>query len=333
MHASQPTRPHGARPPAQAAAALVLVAALGCGETAADLQQQIGQRLQQGLTSTDKKRPEEPDRLPPELVINKLRLYVDCVNATRVPIYGAYRRGAAAFAGTTRVPPDEVPPEALDACATAERDGPLLKPPLPALEQALAAYHTTSRAFAATIAAVREDMSYKSSSVEAEGERSSIYNNFNDAYRAWDEARRALDEQIDARQGRLEAAVLREIEARAGAGLEWHARNVISKARPHVRCLGDHDEFTASVCEAFHAAFDAAHAEFRAAFDSDPSAATRVFWLSQFAQSLGEYDAAADALARSIRDGKARPGDIGAVVREYNDALHDSELLDFTPRG
>ncbi|HEY8375426.1 MAG TPA: hypothetical protein VIK91_03010, partial [Nannocystis sp.] len=329
-------RPQAPTPRRTGPAARVLAAALavsGCGETAAEWQQRIGERLQKGLTSTDKKRPGEPDRLPPELVLNKLRLYVDCVNATRVPFYDAYRVGAAAFAGKTRTAPAAVPQTALDACAKAERDGPLLKPPLPALEQALSAYYSYSRGFSATIEAVREDMSHKSSSILAEGERSSIYNNFSDAYRRWDEARRTLDEQIDARQSRLEAAVLAEIEARAGAGLEWHSRNVAFKARPHARCLDDHDEFTAGVCTAYYNAFEAAYAEFRAAYDSDPVAAARVFWMPQFARSLGEYADAAAALTRAIRDGKARAADIGAVVREYHDAVHDSELLGFTRPG
>src|SRR5690606_35683692 len=136
----------------------------------------------------------------------------DCLDATRVPIYDAYRAAAAAFAGRSRRGPDPVPPEALGHCAKAEIEGPLLKPPLPALEQAVAAYHATARAFAATIEAVREDMSEKTSTIIASGERSSIYNNFRDAHQAWDDARRVLDAQIDVRQARLDEAVLVEIE-------------------------------------------------------------------------------------------------------------------------
>jgi hypothetical protein len=306
-----------------------LCAVLACNGGVAGLQRQISERLQQGLTATDNKRPEEPDRLPPELVLNKLRLYVDCVGATRVPVYDAYREGAAAFAGRTRTPPAGIPPEAIGECDKAEHEGPLLKPPQPALEQAVAVYNDTAKVFAATIDAVREDMSHKSSSIEEDGERSPIYNNFSDAYRAWDDSRRALEEQIAARQGRLDAAVLTEIEARAGAGLEWHTRNVIIQAKPYVRCIGDHDEFTAGVCEAFHTAFSAAYAEFRAAYESDPQAAAAVFWLPQFADSLAEYAAAADRLTQAIRDGKARSGEISAVVQEYNDAVHDGETVNF----
>lgn len=329
-----PARPatRNPRPPGLGLAAPLLVL-LACGEGGVEaLQRQISERLQQGLTSTDKKRPEEPDRLPPQLVINKLRLYVDCVGATRVPLYDAYRDAAAAFAGRTRALPPEIPPEALDQCGKAEREGPLLKPPLPALEQAAAAYHDNSRLFAATIDAVREDMSLKTSSIEEDGEQSPIYNNFSDAYRGWDEARRALEEQIAARQGRLDAAVLAEIETRAGAGLEWHTRNVIIQAKPYVRCIGDHDEFTAGVCEAFHTAFTAAVGEFRAAYESDPAAAAKVFWLPQFAQSLDEYAAAADRLSQAIRDRKARSGEISAVVQEYGDAFRDGETVNFATR-
>ena len=96
-----------------------------------------------------------------------------------------------------------------------------------------------------------------------------------------------------------------------------------------MRCIGDHDEFTAGVCEAFHGAFTGAYAEFRAAYDSDPKAASAVFWLPQFAESLADYAAAADALSQAIKAGKARSGDISAVVSEFVDAVHDSENVNF----
>lgn len=309
-------------------AALALACLAACGETGEQIQQRIGERLQQQLTSSDKKRPEEPDRLPPELVVNKLGLYVDCLGQTRVPLYAGFRVGGAAFAGRGREAPEPVPPEVLARCDKAERDGPLLQPPLPALEQAAVAYHAAARAFAGEIDAVREDMNQKPSTVLRDGERAPLYARFTAAFRAWDEARRALDERIFELQTQLDTELLAKIEARAGKGLEWHTRDAIMKAKPYVRCLGDHDEYTAAVCELYLAGFRAAHAEFRAAFEADPAAA-RVFWLPQFAGSLAEFAARADALSAAIREDKARAGDIGAVVREYNDALRDSASVNF----
>lgn len=319
-----------ARSHIHALACLALAAA--CGETGEQIQQRIGEQLQQQLTSSDKKRPEEPDRLPPELVVNKLRLYVDCLNQTRVPLYAGFRRGAAAFAGHGKDAPEPVPPEALGECDKAEREGPLLQPKLPALQQAAVAYHAAARAFAGEIDAVREDMAQKPSVVLREGEQGPVYERFTAAFRAWDDARRDLDEQIDANQTRLDDELLAKIEARSGKGLEWHTRQAILKAKPYIRCLGDHDEYTAAVCELYLAGFRASYADFRAAFESDPTAA-KVFWLPQFAGSLAEFAAAADGLSAAIREDKARSGQIGEVVREYNDALRDSGSVNFRTAG
>lgn len=305
-----------------------LLALAACGETAEQIQRQINVRLQQQLTSSDKKRPEEPDRLPPELVINKLRLYVECLNETRVPLYAGFRRGAAAFAGHSKVAPEPVPPETLDECDKAVREGPLLQPRLRPLEDAAVAYYAAAVAFAGEIDAVVADMDARPSSVLREGEEAPLYARFTAAFRGWDEARRALDERIDGHQTRLDDEMLVKIESRAGRGLEWHARNAIFKAKPYVRCLSDHDEFTAAVCELYLAGFRAAYADFRAAYDADADAA-RVFWLPQYAGSLAEFEAAAEGLSAAIRGDKARSGQIGEVVHEYGDALRDSGTLNF----
>lgn len=314
--------------PAPTLLALTLASGGACGETGTQIQQQIGERLQQGLTSTDKKRPEEPDRLPPELVLNKLDLYVACINATRVPLYSGFRRASAAFAGHDRDAPDPVPPEALDRCGKAEREGPLLQPRLQALEQAAVTYHATARALADTLDAVRADMSERSVQVR-EGEDSPLHDRLHGEFRAWDDARRALDDQIEARRSQLDAELLAQIEARSGKGLEWHSRNAIMLAKPYVRCLGDHDEFTAGICERFHTEFRAAHDAFRAVYEADLEAARRVFWMPQFAGSLAEFAATAESLDSALHEHRAQPGEIAATLREYADALRDSETLNF----
>ena len=315
-----------ARSHIHALACLALAAA--CGETGEQIQQRIGEQLQQQLTSSDKKRPEEPDRLPPELVVNKLRLYVDCLNQTRVPLYAGFRRGAAAFAGHGKDAPEPVPPEALGECDKAEREGPLLQPRLRLLEEAAVTYHAAARAFSEQIDAVIADMDAKPSSVLREGEEGPLYARFTAAFRAWDEARRALDERIAGHQTRLDEELLAKIEARSGRGLEWHARHAIFKAKPYVRCLGDSDEYTAAVCELYLAGFRAAYTDFRAALAENPGTAA-VFWLPQYTGSLAEFAAAAEGLSAAIRDDKARAGQIGEVVREYGDALRDSGTLNF----
>lgn len=305
---------------------LALFALLACGETGAQLQQQIGERLQQQLTSTDKKRPEEPDRLPPELVTGKLSLYATCLSSTRVSLYDGFRRVGAAFTGKGREAPDPVPPEALAECSKAGREAPLLQPPMLELDRAVVAYEAAARALAEALDAVREDMSQKTPSIK-EGEASPLFARVEAAYQTWDGAREALSAEIDARQARLDDELLAKIEARAGKGIEWHSRRAMFAARPFDRCLTEHDEFTARVCEGHHTAFRAAYADFRAALAAGTPG--DVFWLPQFSESLEEFARAADALADALAANKADAEAIGAVSREYADALRDSESLNF----
>ena len=72
---------------ARSLVALTVMLTLGaCNEATEEIRNQIGERLQQRLTADDAPAPSGAP-LPPELVANKLILYVDCVNTSRVPLY------------------------------------------------------------------------------------------------------------------------------------------------------------------------------------------------------------------------------------------------------
>lgn len=306
--------------------ALTLLGA--CNEATEGLRNQIGERLQQRLTADDAPAPAGAP-LPPELVANKLGLYIDCVNTSRVPLYAGFRQVSAAQAAGKRARAADIAPvldESLESCVKAQREGPLLQPPLPALEAAAATYLARARELAAAVGAVRAELA------EKPGARDPAVTDpktrFAAAFARWDEARQALDAEIDARQAEVDAAVLAEVEARGGKRLEWHARDLMRAARPYVRCLGDHDEITAKICAAYFTPFDQAYQAFKAVHAADPGAA-RVFWMPQFVASLDKYHRSADDLRAALRDNKARVGDIGAVAREYNDLLRDFGALNF----
>ncbi len=318
-------------------ARLLLIAALAaglgaCQEATQELRNQIGERLQQRLTPDDAPAPEGAP-LPPELVANKLILYVDCVNTSRVPLYAGFRQvSAAAIAGKkARITDiDPVLDESLESCAKAQREGPLLQPPLPTLEAAAATYLARARELAAAVAAVRDKLAEKPG--ERDPAATDPKTRFAAAFSRWDDARQALDEEIDARQAEVDAAVLAEVLRRGGKGLEWHARDLMRAARPYVRCLGDHDEITAKICAGFFTPFDQAYQAFMAVHAADQGA-DKVFWMPQFVASLGKYHRAADALRAALHDNKAQAGDIGAVAREYNDLIRDFAALNFTAAG
>lgn len=306
--------------------ALLALALLACNDATRELRNQLGEQLQQRLTPSDK-----PDTssapLPPELVSNKLGLYVDCVNSTRVPLYAGFRQVDAALAAGKKARAETIDPvleEALERCVKAQREGPLLQPPMPALESSATTYLASARELAAAISAFRGGLSGA-----ADPEATDPKTRFHAAFTRWDTARRALDEHIDAHQATVDAAVLATIERRSGKGLEWHTRDLMRAAKPYVRCLGDHDEITAKICEPFLAPLSAAHAAFRAVHDADPTAAAAVFWMPQFVKSLEDYRAAATDLRATLHDNKAAAGDIARVVRAYNDLVRDSNQLNF----
>jgi tetratricopeptide (TPR) repeat protein len=300
--------------------------ATACGD---ELRNQIGERLQQGLTPVDAPAPEGAP-LPPELISNKLSLYVDCANSTRVPLYAGFREVNAALRAGKKARAENITPvleEWLEPCVKAQREGPLLQPPLPDLELLSRLYLASARELAAAIGAFRESLTEKPGAPV--DDTTDPRTRFNAAFERWDEARQALDQEIDARQASVDAAVLAEVEQRSGKGLEWHARDLMRAARPYVRCLGDHDEITAKICAGLHTPFDQAHRAFQAIVEADPAGVERVFWMPQFVASLAEYHDAADALREALRDNKASAADIGLAIREYNDLVRDFAAINF----
>lgn len=303
---------------------LLLLAA--CGD---ELRNTIGERLQQRLTNSD--RPVAAGaELPPELISNKLSLFVDCANSTRVPLYAGFREVNAAQAAGKKARAGSITPvldEWLEPCVKAQREGPLLQPPLVELEAAAADYLAKARELAAAIGAVRASLSEKPG--EGDPAQTDPNTRFAAAFTRWDGARQILDREIDRQQASVDEQVLAEALRRSGRGLEWHARDMMRAARPYLRCLGDHDEITAKICAGLYTPFEQAYKAFMAVHDADPAAAAKVFWMSQFVASLGEYRSSADALRADLQDNKARAGDIGETVREYNDLVRDFAALNF----
>lgn len=338
--------------PALALLAGLLAGPLGCKEATRELRNVIGERLQQSLSADDK-----PDTssapLPPELVGAKLSLYVECVNSTRVPLYAGFRQVNAASAAGKRARQtiDPVLEEAFEKCVRAQREGPLLQPPLPTLESAATVYLASARELAAAIAAVRAQLAEPEPERPARGKPAKAApepapepapdpfaatdpkTRFTAAFHRWDDTRRTLDETIDDLQATVDAAVLATVERKQGKRIEWHTRDLMRASKPYVRCLGDHDEITAKICEAFFAPLAEARAAFHRVHDGDRRAAADVFWMPQFVASLEDFFTSADALRAALHDNTARSADLGRTLREYNDLVHDFDLLNFTAAG
>jgi hypothetical protein len=335
---------------ARALALALALAATACNQ-ARDLRNLIGERLQESLVADDK-----PDTssapLPPELISAKLSLYIDCVGSTRVPLYAGFRQvNAAGLAGkkARRQSIDLVLEEAFEKCVKAQREGPLLQPPLPELENAARLYLASARELAAAIAAVREDLAdepadkpQQAPQDQAERPRAGpgpagrrpradrpedpVHRRVRPLGRHPPRPRR----HIDALQATVDAAVLATVERRVGKRIEWHTRDLMRAAKPYVRCLGDHDEITAKICEAFFTPLADARAAFLKIHDADPARAREVFWMPQFVESLGDFFTSADALRAALKANTARSVDLGRTIREFNDLVHDFNQLNFS---
>jgi hypothetical protein len=350
---------------ATAALAALILAVPACKETQ-ELRNLIGERLQESLVADDK-----PDTssapLPPELISAKLSLYIDCVGSTRVPLYDGFRQvNAAARAGkkARRQSIDLVLEEAFEKCVKAQREAPLLQPPLPELENAATTYLASARELAAAIVAVREALvddseprldpnrPDKKSSKRA-GKKSSKQQptpapepppvpapagpvltdpnvRFAAAFGRWDEARRDLDDHIDGLQATVDTAVLATVERKSGKRIEWYTRDLVRATKPYVRCLGDHDEITAKICEAFFKPMAAAREAFFKIRDTYPRGADEVFWMPQFIESLDDFYKEADALRAALAANTARSSDLGRTIRAFNDLVHDFGQLNFS---
>lgn len=344
---------------ATGALAALLLAAPACKE-ARDLRNLIGERLQESLVADDK-----PDTssapLPPELISAKLSLYIECVGSTRVPLYDGFRQvNAAALAGkkARRQSIDLVLEEAFEKCVKAQREAPLLQPPLPELENAATTYLASARELAAAIVAVREALvddseprldpkkptkktAKKSAKKQPEPEPepppveagpvlTDPHVRFTAAFGRWDEARRDLDDHIDAQQATVDIAVLATVERKSGKRIEWYTRDLMRAAKPYVRCLGDHDEITAKICEAFFKPMASAREAFLKIRDTYPRGADEVFWMPQFIKSLDDFYGEADDLRAALHANTADSSDLGRTIREFNDLVHDFSQLNFS---
>ena len=318
---------------------LVLLALAACTpDTSEQLKGALEDSLREKLEA--RARPPAPVTAPapgestrPQLLANKLGLYVACISASRARAGAALDAAAALFddkgrlrAGA-RLPPDLLPPEALDRCRKAHKEGPHLQPAQPDLEAALAAYaEALDRAYSDVgdlAALLARDLPRKERDAAAAPLRGRLV----DAQAAWHTAAPALTQAIDAAQDEIDAATLANVEERAGKGLEYACRAFVIRARPLARCLGEHAD--AAACEGAFFEVEQAHGDLHAQLAAARAAgATSFFWLDRFITSADELYSAARDLMKQARSGDARAGRT-RVVEEFADLQSDARKLNF----
>ncbi|MCA9662897.1 MAG: DUF3829 domain-containing protein, partial [Myxococcales bacterium] len=243
----------------------------GCTKDTSDqLKGAIEEELKERLKKKKKRATADQTEAQPELLINKLSLYLDCASETQGVVresHRVYRRRVPAegsiLAGGEAIP--TVPEAARGRCQAAVKSGRQLQPPQPELEVAMAeyaealdAYATRVGEIAAMLAARGGEGAGKKIDPATEATIRELDASVEAAFGAWEDASTSLTREINATQERLDTAVLGRIEGRAGKRVEYFTRAFVIASRPLVRCLSADP---GSACEAAFFTLEQAHGE------------------------------------------------------------------------
>jgi len=312
--------------------------ALGCTK---DTSEQLKGALEDQLKERLAKQKQEAAAVDdggaqPELLANKLSLYLECGRATQALARESHRVYAERVAeegelrpGVTGVVP-LIGATALSSCAKAAKTGRHLQPPQPELEAATVAYSEAVSSYAARLEEVvgvleSSDTSKKIDPVTAVTIRE-LHPSFEAAYSAWEDASEALTLEINGTQARVDASVLARIEERAGKGAEYFTRAFVIASRPLVRCLTSEPGVA---CESAFFAIEQAHGELHGYLERHPEEAGKVFWMEHFLASADQYYEVARALMEKVRASEIGTEEVDAVVDEFNDLLREAGNLNF----
>ncbi len=312
----------------------VLSSALGCTQdTSEQLKGAIEEELRERLAKEKSAAGSEGTSAQPELLANKLNLYLDC-GASQARVRDSYRLYREWIGDEGELRAAAVPPlvsdSALASCESAAKTGRHLQPPQPELEAATVVYARALRSYSTRLEEVAGILEIavvgkKIDPVAALTIRE-LAPSLDAAYNAWEDASKGFTEQINGTQARVDTAVLARIEERAGRGAEFHTRAFVIASRPLVRCLTSEPGVA---CESAFFALEQAHGELHGYLEVHPSEAAKVFWIDQFVASADQYYEVARALLDKVRTSGIGADEVGAVVDEFNDLLREAGNLNF----
>ncbi|GEM_PF-3308386 len=319
-----------------------MLAIAGCGDAMDELQRRVLEKLEQtvkGATDASVSPPVVTELTPAEQLGLKLNLYVDCTNGSRDQIYDSYARyrefvrpdGVAKRSDYADI--HAVPETALAACVKAMEEGPIMPPPLPELERALALYNVASDAYARLSLEIDRYFEREDYKDDQWGKLSILHPKLVATFTAWQTADDTLANAFEPRKAEADRAALADIETRLGRNLEYEARRYVLEAKAFIGCV-DRDNPTIGACETPFRGLEQAHQDFNMRYSSDKQASDRVFWMSSYAVSTENFFAEAKKFVRELREGKVRIEYTNRVIDEYNDLVRDSNNLRFEqPQG
>jgi len=318
--------------------ALVLgfgLGAFGCTQdTSEQLKGAIEDQLKERLAK--KKRVTTDDGgSQPELLANKLSLYLECGRATQGLVRQSWRsyRERVTEAGEIKPSGGKVPlvsASAVESCTKAAKTGRHLQPPQPELEAATVDYTEALSSYAARLEEVVGILEAGSSAKKFDPAAAltihELAPSLDAAHSSWEDASESLTREINETQGRVDTSVLARIEERSGKGAEYYTRAFVIASRPLVRCL---TSAPGVACESAFFAIEQAHGELHGYLDLHPEEAAKVFWLDHFVASADQYYEVARALMEKVRASGVGADEVDAVVDEFNDLLRESGNLNF----
>lgn len=269
-----------------------------------------------------------------EKIAAKLDLYVQCTNRASQRMYDSWDRYSdrAQEDGTPKrknlVPFLYKIESELTPCQEAATKGPTMEPAMPEIEKAMTAYLAAAQEFAGHT--VELDRYYEQEDFKDDdwAKAKEIAPKFKAAYDTWAATDKALGALVGVKKDVVERNILTHIKETLGEKAEYHSRNYVLVAKGFVRCVTA-EGATAAGCEEAYTALEAAEKGFRSYYDANKAEAEKVFWMSSFQGTVGDYFTESKKFMRDFREGSIKPDRVNKVVDEYNDLIGASNNLRF----
>ncbi len=262
----------------------------------------------------------------PELLNNKLGPYISCFSGSRLRLARHFARADAKLSGRSKTPVAAIPEAVIAACETAVGEGRQLQPPLPELEQALAAYTEQSRAYWTAVEGMAEQLTRKKKAKADQHEK------LQTAYENWDAANLRLEQLLDEQQAEVERRQLAEIETRVGKKLEYLVRARMIATRHVVGCTAQ-VEVTAGGCEPPIKDLQQAQAALDAYAKANPDEVARVDQYDAFTAAAKTQQEHLDELLSVLNGHPEQAGEVLKKAVDYSAQLvARGEALTF-PKG
>jgi hypothetical protein len=310
--------------------------ASGCDRIEQVIQDKVHEEVQEQVAEAEKTLP-APSTGPTteeEKIAAKLNLYVECTNRSRDRIRESWERYSERVDAKTGVARAKQKPHIvriegeLEPCRHAVDQGERMEPALPEIEAAMKSYYASGTELAGYTQQLDDYYENDGPKGDEWEKGKAIAPQLLAAWEAWDAADVALETAVDAKKDENDAKLLALIEAREGKNLRWHAQHVVLAAKTLARCVAV-EGTKAATCDDAHGALAAAASDFRAYHDAHAAEAEAVFWMSSFQGAVGTYVTEAEALMRSLRDGKAKPDERQRATDRYNDLVNAANNLKF----